>query len=299
MAANVNFGAAGPGGGRARLRAALTSGDTTRRRGAPTRRVPPDPGGSHVTKPRYAPRRARRTPALPFYAAAAPIVSSGHGGCPRPRCVRERPSIQSSGRAAPKSPAAPAVGPQGLRARVRVCVLWHGKSCAPAARPRVPPRDHPPPLSPGPAAEAKTSALRRERGCPRRRLRDTGADKAARGGGAPEPGPKGTRRGGGTARRAGGSAVCACHAVPCRAVPCACSQVATSLRHATSGLSFFFFSSLFIYLFAPTFSFPFHFYSSIFFFLPFPPPPSFSLSCFPSIYPLFPLVSPRVYFPFY
>lgn len=299
MAANVNFGAAGPGGGRARLRAALTSGDTTRRRGAPTRRVPPDPGGSHVTKPRYAPLRARRTPALPFYAAAAPIVSSGHGGCPRPRCVRERPSIQSSGRAAPKSPAAPGVGPQGLRACVRVCVLWHGKSCAPAARPRVPPRDPPPPLSPGPAAEAKTSALRRERGCPRRRLRDTGADKAARGGGAPEPGPKGTRRGGGTARRAGGSAVCACHAVPCRAVPCACSQVATSLRHATSGLSFFFFPP-YLFIYSPPLSlFPSIFIPRFFFSSLSPPPPSFSLSRFPSIYPLFPLVSPRVYFPFY
>lgn len=199
----------------------------------------------------------------------------------------------------PKKPRGPRCGAAGS-ACVRACVRavarqkLRSRSAAPGASPGPPP----PPLSPGPAAEAKTSALRRERGCPRRRLRDTGADKAARGGGAPEPGPKGTRRGGGTARRAGGSAVCACHAVPCRAVPCACSQVATSLRHATSGLSFFFFPPyLFIYS-LPLSLFPSIFIPRFFFFLPSPPPLHFLFHVSLPFTLYFPLYLPACIFPF-
>lgn len=265
------------------------------RRPAGSRRIPEDPTLRSRVTPRAVPGGPRRCLSTRPPRRLSP---PGTGDVRGPAAFGSGPASRAAAARPQKAPRPPL---WGRRVCVRACVC----ACCGTAKVALPQRGlgclpgTPPPLSPGPAAEAKTSALRRERGCPRRRLRDTGADKAARGGGAPEPGPKGTRRGGGTARRAGGSAVCACHAVPCRAVPCACSQVATSLRHATSGLSFFFFSSLFIYLFAPTFSFPFHFYSSIFFFLPFPPPPSFSLSCFPSIYPLFPLVSPRVYFPFY
>lgn len=296
MAANVNFGAAGPGGGRARLRAALTSGDTTRRRGAPTRRVPPDPGGSHVTKPRYAPRRARRSPALPFYAAAAPIVSSGHGGCPRPRCVRERPSIQSSGRAAPKSPAAPGVGPQGLRACVRVCVLWHGKSCAPAARPRVPPRDPPPP----PSAPGRR---------PRRRHPHCGGSGAAPAAGCGTRG-RTKRRGAevlrSPARRAhgaagalrGGRAAARCvRAMPCRAVPYRVRALKLQLRSGTPPRVCHFFFFLPIYLFIRShflFSLPFLFLD--FFFSSLPPPPFIFSFTFPFHLPFIsPCISPRVF----
>lgn len=296
MAANVNFGAAGPGGGRARLRAALTSGDTTRRRGAPTRRVPPDPGGSHVTKPRYAPRRARRTPALPFYAAAAPIVSSGHGGCPRPRCVRERPSIQSSGRAAPKSPAAPAVGPQGLRARVRVCVLWHGKSCAPAARPRVPPRDPPPPPQPRAGGRGEDIRIAEGAGLPP-------PPAAGHGGGQSGAGRRcsGARPEGHTARRghcaAGGRQRGVC--VPCRAVPCRTVCVLSSCNFAPARhlgfVIFFFFLPIYLFI-RPHFLFSLPFLFLDFFFPPFPPPPFIFSFMFPFHLPFIsPCISPRVF----
>lgn len=264
------------------------------RRPAGSRRIPEDPTLRSRVTPRAVPGGARRCLSTRPPRRLSP---PGTGDVRGPAAFGSGPASRAAAARPQKAPRPPV---WGRRVCVRACVC----ACCGTAKVALPQRGPgclpgtPPPLSPGPAAEAKTSALRRERGCPRRRLRDTGADKAARGGGAPEPGPKGTRRGGGTARRAGGSAVCACHAVPCRAVPCACSQVATSLRHATSGLSFFFFPPyLFIYS-LPLSLFPSIFIPRFFFFLPSPPPLHFLFHVSLPFTLYFPLYLPACIFPF-